>query len=181
MNREEETRLVYRCRSGDRQALGRLVDEYQKPVFNAVYRMLGNADEAADVTQTTFLKAVEKIDSFDPNYRFFSWLYRIGLNEAIDRLKSGRPHEPYADTSADPAPKPPDQVASLQAADQLQAALLELREELRQVLVLRYFTECSYRQIGEILDLPDKTVKSRLFTARQQLKARLAAQGFTAL
>lgn len=181
MNREEENRLVAECRRGDREALGALVDEYQKPVFNAVYRMLGNADEAADVTQTTFLKALERIDSFDPKYRFFSWLYRIGLNEAIDRLKSGRRHQPLTDTAADPAPKPPDQVASQQASDQLQAALLEIKEELREVLVLRYFTECSYHQIGEILELPDKTVKSRLFSARQQLKVRLAAHGLTSL
>lgn len=181
MNRDEEKRLVTDCRQGSRQALGKLVDEYQKPVFNAVYRMLGNAEEAADVTQTTFLKALERIDSFDPNYRFFSWLYRIGLNEAIDRLKTGRRQVPYTDTATDPAPRPPEQVASLQASDQLQAAMLEIKEDLREVLVLRYFTECSYRQIGEILDLPDKTVKSRLFTARQQLKARLAANGLTSL
>ncbi len=181
MNRDEESRLVAECRRGNRQALGELVDAYQKPVFNAVYRMLGNADEAADVTQTTFLKALERIDTFDEKYRFFSWLYRIGLNEAIDRLKTGRRQETYVDTAADPTPKPPEQVASLQASDQLQAALLEIKEELREVLVLRYFTECSYHQIGEILELPDKTVKSRLFSARQQLKARLAAHGLTSL
>lgn len=173
--------MVAACRRGDSQALGKLVDEYQKPVFNAVYRMLGNAEEAADVTQTTFLKALERIDGFDEKYRFFSWLYRIGLNEAIDRLKAGRRQEPYTDNAADPAPIPPEQVASLQASDRLQAALLEIKEELRQVLVLRYFTDCSYHQIGEILDLPDKTVKSRLFSARQQLKVRLTAHGLTSL
>lgn len=174
-------KLVRECQLGDRQALGALVDEYQKPVFNAVYRMLGNADEAADVTQTAFLKALERIDSFDPNFRFFSWIYRIGLNEAIDRLKRAGRFEPITETATDETPKPPEQVASLQASDQVQAALMEIKEELREVLVLRYFTECSYHQIGEILRLPDKTVKSRLFSARRQLKAQLAQHGFTSL
>lgn len=177
MNRDQEIRLVTDCQQGNRQALGTLVSEYQKPVYNAVYRMLGNADEAADVTQTAFLKALESIDSFDPKFRFFSWIYRIGLNEAIDQLKRGKRFEPMTETPVDERPRPQDQVATSQAADQVQAALMEIGEDLREVLVLRYFTECSYHQIGEILELPDTTVKSRLFSARQHLKAQLEQHG----
>jgi len=177
MHRDQENALVTECQQGNRQALGTLVNEYQKPVYNAVYRMLGNADEAADVTQTAFLKALENIDRFDPKFRFFSWIYRIGLNEAIDELKRRKRLEPMTETPAADTPRPQDQVATSQATDQVQAALMEIKEDLREVLVLRYFTECSYHQIGEILELPDKTVKSRLFSARQQLKTQLEHHG----
>lgn len=156
-----------------------LVREYQRPVYNTAFRMLGNADEAADVTQTTFLKALEGIEKFDTKFRFFSWIYRIALNESIDHLKRSKRFEPYADSPSAERDQPPDQLARLQAADQLQLALMELKEELRSVLVLRYFTDCSYEQIGEILDLPSKTVKSRLFAARQKLKSALQQHGVT--
>lgn len=181
MDRGQEVRLVTDCQQGDRRALGALVTEYQRPVYNAVFRMLGNADEAADVTQTAFLKALENIDRFDPRFRFFSWIYRIALNEAIDQLKHGRRFETIEDAPAAAADRPPDQLARSQTADHVQAALMELKDDLRIVLVLRYFTECSYHQIGEILELPGKTVKSRLFTARQQLKDRLEQHGVFSL
>jgi len=177
MNRDQEKELVTDCQQGNRQALGTLVSEYQKPVYNAVYRMLGNADEAADVTQTAFLKALENLDRYDPKFKFFSWIYRIGLNEAIDHLKRNKRFEPMTEFPAADTPRPQDQVATSQSADQVQAALMEIKEDLREVLVLRYFTECSYHQIGEILHLPDKTVKSRLFSARQQLKSQLEQHG----
>lgn len=172
--------MVTNCQHGDRRALETLVQQYQRPVYNAAFRMLGNADEAADVTQTTFLKAFESIDRFNPKYRLFSWIYRIALNESIDQLKRSRRFEPYVETHAAERDRPQDRAAQSQAVDQVQAALMELKEDHRSVLVLRYFTECSYEQIAEILDLPGKTVKSRLFTARQQLKTTLEQRGVSA-
>ena len=156
-----------------------LVREYQRPVYNAAYRMLGNADEAADVTQATFLKALEGIEGFDTKYRFFSWIYRIALNESIDRLKRSNRFETYSESPSAERDQPPDQLARSQAADQLQVALMDLNEELRSVIVLRYFTDCSYEQIGDVLDLPNKTVKSRLYSARQKLKSALERHGVT--
>lgn len=179
MNKDQEIRLLTNCQQGDRRALETLVRQYQRPVYNAAYRMLGNADEAADVTQTTFLKALENLDSYDKKYRFFSWIYRIALNESIDRLKQGTRLEAYIDSAAADRERPPDQTARSELADHVQAALMEMTEDLRSVLVMRYFGECSYQEIGEILDVPGKTVKSRLFSARQQLKARLEQHGVT--
>lgn len=179
MNRDQEIRLVTDCQRGDRQALDLLVKQYQRPVYNAAYRMLGNADEAADVTQATFLKALENIASFDKNFRFFSWIYRIALNESIDRIKKKQRFEPIGEMPAAESDRPQEQAARAQTSDQVQAALMEIKEDLRSVLVLRYFSECSYQQIGEILDLPGKTVKSRLFSARQQLKNRLEQHGLS--
>ena len=177
MDRDQEIRLVTDCQLGDRRALDTLVRQYQRPVYNAAYRMLGNADEAADVTQATFLKALENIGSFDKKYRFFSWIYRIALNESIDRLKTNRRFETFDDTRAADGERPQDDLSRVQSAELIQRALMQLNEDLRSVLVLRYFSELSYAQIGEVLDLPGKTVKSRLFTARQQLKARLERHG----
>lgn len=155
-----------------------LVRRFEKPVYNAAFRMLGNRDDAADVTQTTFLKLFEKIAQFDPNFRLFSWIYRITVNEAIDQLKLRKRRQPAeeaasGDTSA-------ESLARTQLCRDVQAALMELQEHHRIVIVLRYFSECSYGEIGEILDIPEKTVKSRLFSARQQMKGKLRNHGFSA-
>ena len=123
MNRDQEIRLVTNCQQGDRRALDALVREYQRPVYNAAYRMLGNADEAADVTQATFLKALENIASFDKKFRFFSWIYRIALNESIDRIKKSQRFEPIGEMPAAESGRPQELAARLQAADQVQAAL----------------------------------------------------------
>lgn len=177
MDNDREKALIRQCRQGDRQALTALVEEYEGPVYNAVYRMLGSADEAADVTQTAFLKALENLDRFDPTYRFFSWLYRIAMNEAIDRIKQSRRFEPMPDSLADPGSGPGGEAEQAESGERVQTALLGLGEELRAVMVLRYFVELSYDEIAAVLDIPAKTVKSRLFTGRQRLKQRLERTG----
>jgi RNA polymerase sigma-70 factor, ECF subfamily len=173
MDKDRELALVRECQRGDRRALDDLVRHFEKAVFNAAYRMLGNGDEAADVSQTTFMKVFANIGRYDPQYRLFSWLYRIALNESINQLKRRRSREPL-----DAAPEPSqdtvdDSVTVSERCDEVQAALMELDEDYRTVIVLRYFTDCSYREIGETLGLPEKTVKSRLYTARQQMKCCL--------
>lgn len=177
MNREREVALVRECQQGDRQALDTLVRAFEKPVFNAAYRMLGNVDEAADVTQTAFMRLFENINRFDPNYRLFSWIYRIALNEAINQLNRRAKLEPLEEPPQRDTDMPEGCIAASQLKSDVQAVLMELNEDHRSVIVLHYFSECSYREIGEILRLPEKTVKSRLFTARQQLKNRLQLHG----
>jgi RNA polymerase sigma-70 factor (ECF subfamily) len=177
MDKDLEITLVRNCQKGDRKALEMLVTSLQKPVYNAAYRMLGNAEDAADATQATFLKVFENIGNFDPQYRLFSWTYRIAVNESLDRLKERRrsaplEHDPEAVTGS-----PRESASAAQAARDLQAALMELSEDQRTVIVLRYFNECSYDDIAQILGIPAKTVKSRLFSARQQMKDRLPQHG----
>ena len=86
MHKDRDVELLEDCKRGDRQALESLVRRYERPVFNAAYRMLGNPDEAADVAQTTFLKAFEHLDRFNPKFKFFSWIYRIAVNESINQI-----------------------------------------------------------------------------------------------
>ena len=81
MTSSRDRALVKRCLNGDRQALTALIEAYQKPLYNAAYRILGNPDDAADATQAAFLKAFEHLRKYNPKYKFFSWIYRIALNE----------------------------------------------------------------------------------------------------
>lgn len=176
MDKDVEIAMVRDCQNGDQKAMDTLVRQMQTPVFNAAYRMLGNTDEAADVTQTTFLKVFENIQRFDPTRRLFSWIYRIALNESIDQLKRMQQTEPLEDTPTSDTDLPQETAAASQLSDEVQKALMELSDEHRAVIVLRYFADCSYQEIGRALELPEKTVKSRLFTARQQLKIKLHQQ-----
>ncbi|MGA3244717.1 MAG: sigma factor, partial [Bacteroidota bacterium] len=80
MQEPNDKDLVKRCLSGDQKAFEILLERYQKPVFNIALRVLSNTDDAADVTQATFVKAYEKLNSYDNRYKFFSWLYRIAVN-----------------------------------------------------------------------------------------------------
>ena len=150
-----------------------LVKEFERPVYNAAYRMLGNPDDAADVTQTTFLNVFGKLEQFNSTYRLFSWVYRIAMNEAITLLKR-RPHnEVLGDSLASDEPGPEVVFDASQVNKEVQGALLKLNEEYRSVIVLRYFTGCNYEQMAATLNIPEKTVKSRLYSARQQLKTTL--------
>lgn len=177
MHKDRDLALLEDCKRGDRDALDSLVRRYERPVFNAAYRMLGNSDEAADVTQTTFLKAFEHLDRFNPEFKFFSWIYRIAVNESINQLNRRNRLEELGEDPASSARGPDDMVDSRRLSNAVQSVLLELTEDHRAVIVLRHFVEISYREIGAILQIPEKTVKSRLFSARQQIKDLLQSRG----
>ena len=169
--------LVERCLRGERKALEELVGQYERPIYNAAYRILGNPDDAADATQVVFMKAFEHLGQYDPKYKFFSWIYRIAVNEAINQLKRGRKQQPLDDTEVAGTRGPE---ATAEAGDlyrEIQDGLMGLTEDYRTVVVLRHFSDCSYRQISEILQIPEKTVKSRLYSARQVMKETLQARG----
>ncbi len=177
MSKDQDAALLEDCKRGDRKALDSLVRRYERQVFNAAYRMLGNREEAADVSQTVFLKAFEHLDRYDPRHKFFSWIYRIAMNESINQLKRRRPTEPLPESAQSASATPERELEAQRLGEDLQAALMQLQEDYRAVIVLRHFSEHSYRQIGEILDIPEKTVKSRLFSARQRMKDSLEQMG----
>jgi RNA polymerase sigma-70 factor, ECF subfamily len=173
VNDEDDRRLVRCCREGDRGAFEQLVARYQKPVFNAALRMLHDAEEARDVAQTTFLKAFEHLANYDPSFRFYSWLYRIAINESLDVLNSRTPAEGISDEEPDAAPGPERRAEGEQMARAIEYALMRMKPDLRTVIVLRHFMQLSYQDMGEILMLPETTVKSRLYSARQQMRDQL--------
>jgi len=177
MSNNGEMELIESCMNGDRRAFEGLLVRYEKPVYNAAYRMLNSPEDARDVTQTVFLKVIENIDSYDPNYRFFSWIYRIALNESINYLKRQNRLDVLDKDPVSESSGPEEQTGSDQMSQSLQAALMTIKAEYRTVIILKHFVDCSYEEIGQILDIPEKTVKSRLYTARQLLKDALTLKG----
>ena len=173
MKGDDDGTLVRRCLTGDRVAFERLVVRYQKPVFNAALRLLRDSEEARDVAQSAFLKAFTHLADYDANYKFYSWLYRIAINEALHVLHQRKPLEDVSDREADDAPGPERLVDSERIAKAMDDALMRLNPELRAVIVLRHVLHLSYEDMSNVLQLPEKTVKSRLYTARQILRMQL--------
>ncbi len=174
-NRDQE--LIDRCRKGDRVALGQLVNEYERPIYNAAYRVLGNSADAADVTQVVFLKVFERLEQYNPRFKFFSWIYRIAINEAINQRNRTRNEQFFEEEQFVSAENPENRLNSEQLSEVVQDGLMELQEDYRVVMVLRHFSEMSYQDISEVLHIPEKTVKSRLYSARQIMKGQLTAKG----
>lgn len=176
MERDHDQALVEGCRNGDRAAFAALVVRYQQPIYNAAYRVLGNAEDAADIAQAVFLKVAERLQEYDPRFKFFSWLYRIAINESLNLLRRNGREEPLDEEmdipGADSA-NPEWQLGEAQVSRRVQGALMRMRAEDRVMIALRHFSECSYREIAAILELDERTVKSRLYEARSRLRGLL--------
>ncbi len=179
MNEEDEQDrvAVERCLRGDLDAFGTLIERYQRPVFNTVLHMIGDAEDAREVCQQVFMKAFEHLSSYDRERRFFSWIYRVAVNESINHLKSRRPHEALDERLEHPRANPAQQFEELEQWKHLHEAIMNLDPNYRAVIILRHFVHFSYREVAEILNVPEKMVKSRLFTARQLLRQALEARG----
>ena len=177
MSEPDDNELVQGCLDGDQRAFEILLLRYQGPIFNAVLRMVRQRDEATDLTQTAFVKAYEQLKTFDPSHKFFSWLYRIAINEAINFLKRRSRLEPLDGEWAGSDRSPEEHLVGADLSRHVQEALMRVSYDYRAVLVLRHFEGCSYEEIASIVGVPEKTVKSRLFSARQQLKELLEARG----
>lgn len=181
METDADRPLVERWRSGDREAFTELAVRYQRPIYNAAYWILRRPEDASDVAQTVFLKVAERQESYDPNQRFFSWIYRIAVNEAVDVLRRHGHEEalPEEVDLEDGGKNPESRASDGQLAVQVRRALMRLPVNDRAVLVLRHFSELSYAEIADALDVDETTVKSRLFEARQRMRALLPDLGRT--
>lgn len=175
--------LVEATLSGNRNAFGELVERYQDRLFNTLTRVLGSRDDASEVLQDAFVQAYTKLGSFRGSSQFYTWIYRVALNMACSfrRRNSQRRDEQSVEQlrelsgtePVDNSLQPEQSLVRSEQAEIVQAALLGISDEHRQILVLREMEDCSYETIAEILDLPVGTVRSRLFRARLQLKERL--------
>ena len=165
--------LIRRCLEGEPDAFEGLVAKYQKPLYHVAFRLLGNRPDATDATQNAFVSAYEHLDSFDSGRRFFSWIFRILKNECLNFLRARRPSEPV-DPDLAARGRPDDALDTAERERAVQAALLKLSSDYRDVVVLRHFAELSYDDIAATLGIPVKTVKSRLYSARQHLGELLA-------
>jgi RNA polymerase sigma-70 factor, ECF subfamily len=165
---------VKRCLNGEPAAFEVLVGRYQHIMFNVAYRMLGDYEDARDATQNSFVKAYEKLGTYDQGRRFFSWMYRILMNECLN-LRRRPATEQLADSEATVSDASDvDAVERAERKRDVRNAILSLSPAYREVIVLRHFAALSYEQMSEAIGIPTKTVKSRLHTARQQLAGELA-------
>ena len=182
--------LVGQARSGGMDAFGKLIERHQDRLFNAMLRMLGNYDDAQELAQEAFVRALQGLKRFRGNAAFCTWLFRIGINLAINHrrrrqtvrftsLHADRPGlaDSQAHNLADMAEASgpsPVQVAQTREDHRLVVeALAELESDARAVVVLRDIEQFNYSDIARILEVPVGTVKSRLFRARSALRARL--------
>jgi RNA polymerase sigma-70 factor (ECF subfamily) len=166
--------LIRQVQAGESGAFTPLVRKYELPLRNSMFQILGDADDAADVTQDAFIATFEKVHLYNPEHRFFSWVYRIAFNAALNRINRKKFEKPLLDqdlTSAEPSPYA--RVETRERDDQIHQAVADLEFKYRVLLVLRHYLDFSYAEIAMITDLPVTTVRSRLHTARVLLKKEL--------
>jgi RNA polymerase sigma-70 factor (ECF subfamily) len=178
-----------KARQGDRAAFGRLVERYQRRVYAAALHILGNHGDADDATQEAFIRAYRGLATFDGRADFFTWLYRITVNTALNALRSGkrgaalnhRGGTEAAHIGGRPealgqvAPSPAQHAQQTAEVARVLAAVAELSESLRVTLVLATVEELPHKQIAEILEIPEGTVAWRVNEARRLLRQKLDA------
>lgn len=185
--------LVERCRDRDGAAFNEVVDRYKTKVYNYLFRMMGNAADAEDLTQEVFVRLYTSLDSFRSQASLSTWLFRIAGNLCIDHFRRAKKHRAVAFSLDEPLERDnseggggqthevadmtyePHRVAErAEATQQIQQALGQLPEKLRAVLILHDIEGMPYEEIAQVVDCPLGTVKSRLFNARLQLRQRLS-------
>jgi len=192
-SRSDDSVLVEQVQAGDMAAFSRLVLKYQDRVLNTCWRLTGNLDDAQDLAQEAFLKALEFISTFRRQASFYTWLFRIAVNLALSQRRSvarrvrlslhdgdgpvnpGHQAARLEERMASNEPAPPVRVSARERERIIMDALAKLDDEHRAVVVLRDIESCDYQQIAGILELPVGTVKSRLHRARMMLRERLKA------
>ncbi len=194
--RTEDAALVAELKAGSEQAFGMLIAQYHQPLYTLIARSLQDPADAADITQEVFVKVFRSIRSFHGDSSLRTWLYRIALHEASNQRRWWSRHkrqevtidsstEPDEDgqslclsaTLADQRDSPYDHAVQAQMRERVEAALRELPEAYRNVVVLREIEGFAYEEIAEILDCNLGTVKSRLTRGRSALKILLSADG----
>lgn len=178
--RADDHRLIEDCLQGSPAAFGVLVSRYQDRLFNTVYRLVGNPEDAADVVQEAFLSAYQSLGSFKGDAQFFTWLYRIAVNAAITHRRKQRGGLQAIKTSdsapgiepLDPAPasRPGHHLEMEEDERRVHEALQRLSSEHRAVLIMKDMEDMKYEEMAEVLGVPVGTIRSRLHRARLEIK-----------
>lgn len=188
MTEINEKEMIARVLTGDTEAFSELVTLYEKTVYNIALRMVGDRDDAADMTQEAFVKAWSNLPSFRGESKFSAWLYRITTNVCLDFLRS-KSRRPQVSLSAggddedrqldipDPKAVPEELLMKKLDMEALHRGLEKLPSKHRQILVMRELGGLSYAEIAAELSLEEGTVKSRIFRARKNLCAYLLGDG----
>ena len=182
--------IVALARAGEEAAYRELIRRYERPLFSLLYRMVRDRELAEDLAQETFVKALNAIESYRPEFKFSSWIFKIANNAAIDHLRrreldtlslEGSPHaetpeavEATALQIGDRQESPLDAVEARELGGQIEQAIGQLRPEYRSCILLRHVEGRAYEEIAEILNLPLGTVKTYIHRARNELRQALA-------
>ncbi len=181
--------IVALARAGHEAAYRELIRRYERPLFSLLFRMVRDRELTEDLAQETFIKVLNAIESYRPEYKFSSWIFKIANNAAIDHLRrreldtlslEGSPHAETADAIEATAlqigarqESPLDEVAARELGGQIEAAIAQLRPEYRSCILLRHVEGRAYEEIAEILSLPLGTVKTYIHRARHELRQAL--------
>lgn len=176
----DEALLIGQARDGDEQAFRELVERYQGAIFNLSYRMLGDAHEAEDAAQEIFVRVYRQLARYDASRKFSTWVLAVGTNFCIDQLRKRRlrlvPLEQVVPWARAREASPEAQTLDREASDEMQGYLKRLNEKYRAVLILRYWEDLSCAEIGDVLGLPEGTVKTQLHRARKALERLMTKQ-----
>ncbi len=185
----EEKKIIKKAVAGSAEAFEQLVLQYQNPIYNLCLRITGNPEDAADMTQESFLKAWRNLESFHFEAAFSTWLYRLASNTCLDFLRSAKRRRELSLTVEDesgesqlldlpdPAPTPEASLLTNEENARLGAAMEQLDPEQRRILTLRVVNDLSYTEIAAVLNIKEGTVKSRLARARESLRKKLLQTG----
>lgn len=183
-----ENEIIQSVLKGNVNDFEKLVTAYEKNVYNIALRMVGDPEDAADMTQETFIKAYRALSGFRGDSKFSSWLYRIASNVCLDFLRSRSRHPQVSLSGADEddrtafelpdmSQNPEEQLMKKLSMEAVRRGLGQLPEQQRQILVLRELGGLSYAELAQTLGLEEGTVKSRIFRARKRLCALLLRDG----
>ena len=183
--KRSNSELIERAIQGDEAAYKELLENYRGAIFNLLYKMVRNKEETEDLVQEAFIKAFRALPSFNEEYAFSTWLYKIAINNCIDHMrkkrlktysmdkpvqsKDGELDREFPDTSM----SPDKQVLHEERTNIIETAIDELPENYKVAIILRHSEEKAYEEIAEILNIPLGTVKARIFRAREMLKKKL--------
>ena len=183
--------LVQWAREGHERAYRELVRRYQRPIFSLIFRMVRDRERAEDLSQETFIKVLNALESYRPEYKFSSWIFKIANNAAIDHLRRKEldtlslDGAPDATTSerregtslqlADSSESPLQELEARELGGEIERAIVQLRPEYRSCILLRHVEGYAYEEIAEMLDLPLGTVKTYIHRARGELRELLAS------
>jgi RNA polymerase sigma-70 factor (ECF subfamily) len=176
MNASSDRDLIVRARRGENDAFGELVTRYQTGVFNVCYRLFHERGEAEDLAQETFMRAYDRLHTFDLEREFGPWIRRVAANLCLNYLESRKVTAQLdEERDADQSQLPEAAAEVHERSEQIRAALLSLPPQYRVVVELRHYQELSYDEIANELNIPLSDVKSHLFRARKLLLEKLHA------
>lgn len=178
----EDYQLVKAAIAGNQRAYGMLLDRYRASVYNHLYKMVRNADDAEDLTLEAFGKAFKKLETYAPHYAFSTWLFKIAVNNCIDHIRKKRLHflsidapmesggdKDFTSSIRTSARNPEEEVIRNQKLEMVRHQLTNLSTKYRLMIELRYYEELSYEEIANELEIPLGTVKAQLFRAKEMM------------